>query len=49
MTLTTRLYPGPVANRQARHRLTALTRQDPIASAVHAAVRAARDAQTGAG
>ncbi|MFC1429196.1 GPP34 family phosphoprotein [Streptacidiphilus sp. N1-3] len=47
--LTRRLYPGPVANRRARQRLAALTRQDPVASAVHAAVRAAKDVQTGSG
>ena len=47
--LTGRLYPGPIANRAARSRLAALTRDDPIASAVRAAVRAAKDAQTGAG
>jgi len=47
--LTGRLYPGPVANRAARSRLAALTRLDPVASAVHAAVHAAKSAQTGAG
>jgi hypothetical protein len=47
--LTARLYPGPVANRAARRRLAALTRLDPVATAVQAATRAARNAQTGAG
>ncbi|TDU06441.1 Golgi phosphoprotein 3 GPP34 [Streptomyces sp. 846.5] len=47
--LTGRLYPGPVANRPARRRLADLTRDDPIASAAHAAARAARNAQSSAG
>ena len=47
--LTGRLYPGPIANRAARSRLSTLTRIDPLAAAVHAAIRAAKDAQTGSG
>ncbi|MFC1421089.1 GOLPH3/VPS74 family protein [Streptacidiphilus cavernicola] len=46
--LTARLYPGPVANRVARRRLADLTRDDPVATAVRAAVRAARNAESGA-
>ncbi|MFC1399785.1 MULTISPECIES: GPP34 family phosphoprotein [Streptacidiphilus] len=47
--LTGRLYPGPVANRTARRRLADLARLDPVASAAHAAVRAAKSAQSSGG
>ena len=47
--LTGRLYPGRVANGPARRRLADLTRLDPIASAAHAAARAARNAQSSGG
>ena len=42
--LTGRLYPGPVTNRRARGRLADLTRHDPVATAVHHAVRSAKQA-----